>query len=281
MRFSERYNLVPARPIQLESMDSDLTIGLWNILMDTYWPILTSHHKLKSVSAQLFLKRLWTEYYQKPLDTMPGDWSTFALKIRSFFMDANTLWFQKYELLEFFVTEFYNTEVRKDFVGSCNALLERENSAYRFVRNQLVMITDDLDMRETLKAMSCPFQSARTHLNQALMYLSDKSAPDYKRSIQNALFAVQRVGAELTGETQLPAAFQKLHSMVHLNHQFRASLEKLLAFTEGPDGLDHPLTLDAELDYADAQMMLVTCSAFVNYLATKLARVNTDRPSPV
>lgn len=273
MRFSERLNLVPARPMQLESMDVELTTALWNVLMDSFWPTLTSHSKLKSVTAQLFLKRLWTDYFQKTVDTMPQDWSSYALKIRSFFLEPSTLWYQKYELVEFFATEFYQPETRKAFMSAANVVLERENSAYRFVRQQLVMITDDLDIRETLKALSCPFQSARTHLNQALALMSDKSAPDYRQSIQHSLFAVQRVAAELTGEPNLAQAFQKIHSMVHLNHQFRASLEKVFLTSEGANGLEHPLTLDAEVDFADAQMMLVMCSAFVNYLASKSANL--------
>ena len=49
------------------------------------------------------------------------------------------------------------------------------------------------------------------------------------------------------------------------------SFEKLYGYTSDGDGIRHALTEDGkEVDFNDAKFMLVTCSAFINYLIGKL-----------
>lgn len=49
----------------------------------------------------------------------------------------------------------------------------------------------------------------------------------------------------------------------------RAALGNLYGYTSDGDGIRHSLLEEPNLDYSDAKFMLVTCSAFVNYLTSK------------
>ena len=49
------------------------------------------------------------------------------------------------------------------------------------------------------------------------------------------------------------------------------SLEKIYFYTNSEGGLRHSLLDESKVDQADAKFMLVSCSAFVNYIISKLA----------
>jgi hypothetical protein len=54
-----------------------------------------------------------------------------------------------------------------------------------------------------------------------------------------------------------------------LHPKLREALKALYAYTSDDCGIRHALKDDGQPDAEDATFMLVTCSAFVNYLAEK------------
>jgi hypothetical protein len=56
-----------------------------------------------------------------------------------------------------------------------------------------------------------------------------------------------------------------------LHPAFREALSKMYGYTSDADGIRHSLMEESRLDGDDARFMLVTCSAFVNYLKAKAA----------
>jgi hypothetical protein len=58
-----------------------------------------------------------------------------------------------------------------------------------------------------------------------------------------------------------------------LHDSIRRGLDKLYAYTNGPDGIRHSLIEDSvDVTVDDARFMLVTCSAFANYLVSIAGR---------
>jgi hypothetical protein len=51
-----------------------------------------------------------------------------------------------------------------------------------------------------------------------------------------------------------------------LHQAFKDALAKLYGWTSDEDGIRHSIMESDNIERADAQFMLVTCSAFVNYL---------------
>jgi hypothetical protein len=63
-------------------------------------------------------------------------------------------------------------------------------------------------------------------------------------------------------------------ALIKLNPALKSAFEKLYGYTSGKNGIRHPLIDETtDVGYAEAQYMLVTCSAIVSYIIEK-ARVN-------
>jgi hypothetical protein len=79
----------------------------------------------------------------------------------------------------------------------------------------------------------------------------------------------------ITGDEKatLNTALKKLEDAgVSLHITFRQALDKLYAYCGAADGIRHALLQDSAVDFDDAKYMLVSCSAFVNYLAAKATK---------
>jgi hypothetical protein len=59
---------------------------------------------------------------------------------------------------------------------------------------------------------------------------------------------------------------------VTLHPALRDAFSKLYGYTSNAEGIRHALLDEPNLDFEDAKFMLVSCSAFVNYLKVKSAK---------
>ena len=98
------------------------------------------------------------------------------------------------------------------------------------------------------------------------------SQRDYRNSIKESISAVECVCREITSESTLDRALKNLENKgVVLNPRMKDGLKNLYFYTnDGSTGIRHALMDDANAPTADeAIFMLVSCSAFVNYLMKK------------
>ncbi|HKQ88724.1 MAG TPA: hypothetical protein VJS43_18355, partial [Candidatus Acidoferrales bacterium] len=94
----------------------------------------------------------------------------------------------------------------------------------------------------------------------------------------SAVEAACRIVAEDPKAT-LGKALSKLETQGLAIHKAQKdAFNKLYGYTSDADGIRHALLDEPKLTYGDAQFMLITCSAFVNYLIT-LADAATRRKS--
>lgn len=54
-------------------------------------------------------------------------------------------------------------------------------------------------------------------------------------------------------------------------HPLKTGLDKLYGCTSDEDGVRHPILEGANVDEAEARLMVVTCSAFVDFLIVRAA----------
>src|SRR5258708_32830554 len=99
MTFSERQGLKPIRQVlQTDSMDEALRSRLWNVLVSSFPSSLegyTLSHRENNTLRQ-FCRRVWHEYFKRPIDTIP-EWPNLAIKqIRDSFFDFQ--WDEVYDL---------------------------------------------------------------------------------------------------------------------------------------------------------------------------------------
>src|ERR1700693_871416 len=120
--FSQRHGLKPLRAeVQVNNLDADLRIRLWNVLTKYYWEEVhsgyddtTSHDP----QLRLYLERLWHDYFKQLLDTMPFQWNSAYQTLRKRFF--NSEWNEVYDFIEF-TAAFYPTPTRnEEFRLACN-----------------------------------------------------------------------------------------------------------------------------------------------------------------
>jgi hypothetical protein len=271
MLFSQRNGITPVKSVlQTDSMDDDLRNGLWNVLFSFYWRY---SEEWESGNIDTIFKSLWHSYFKWPLDTLLDK----RLKtIREYFF--NSEWYEVYDFIEFVAQNYPDKrkEGNKNFMGACNSILERELSAYRFVGGRITQITSEEEISEIEEALRIPepLRNVRTHLKTALDLLADRKSPDYRNSIKESISAVEAISELIAKNPKatLGQALKEIGKKVSLHPALKSAFSSLYGYTSNADGIRHALLDESNLTYEDAKFMLVSCSAFVNYLNAKASQ---------
>ena len=161
------------------------------------------------------------------------------------------------------------------FVDMLNSEFERLNFAYRVVNKEIVEITSEQEIATIETAIDNTPRNIQLHLNRALELYAQRPEGDYRNSIKESISAVEAFCREKTGENTLGKALNKLEKNgIVFPAVLKQAFDKLYAYTNQPDsGIRHAL-MDDSGAYApggeEALFMLVSCSAFINYLGSKL-----------
>ena len=104
--------------------------------------------------------------------------------------------------------------------------------------------------------------------------LSDRKNPDYRNSIKESISAVESFCKLLTKNEKatLGEALKVLEDKYELHPALKSSFSHLYGYTSDADGIRHCLIDQPNLSFEDAKFMLVSCSAFINYLVTKTSK---------
>ncbi len=272
--FSQRKGLKPiSKTMQIESMDAELRNSLWSALQMCYWAKWNERDYagfyINNASLNTLMQSFWVIHFKQPIDTMPPFEKAVGIVREEFFSRS---WNEVYDLIEF-TAQTGKEEFNVIFREFCNVLLERENSAYRFVDTELVQITAPEEIKSIEDAVSSKIDGVRIHLAQALSLLSDRKKPDYRNSIKESISAVECVCRLVSGDKSatLGAALKRIGEKEKLHPALEKAFSALYGYTSDEGGIRHSLLEEAKLTFTDAKFMLVTCSAFVNYLLGKAA----------
>ena len=107
---------------------------------------------------------------------------------------------------------------------------------------------------------------------------ADRKAPDYENSIKESISAVEAMCCIITGLTgtqaTLGAAIKKLKDNgVHIHRAMESAFSSLYGYTSDENGIRHGGIDFTNAPAEDAKYMLISCSAFVNYLMEKWSKV--------
>ena len=160
---------------------------------------------------------------------------------------------------------------------SFNELFEREYVGYRFVAGEIVPITDETEMQEIEKACQTPFEGARAQFQKALGFLSDRDHPDYKNCIKESISAVESVCETIVGSDNgatLGKAVKHLEEHgLKIHSSLREGISKLYGYACDQGGVRHGEgEVESTVTFEEAKLMMVTCSAIVNYLVAEYGK---------
>lgn len=272
-RFSQRIGLTPIKvEIQRTSADEALRNALWNNIYLTYF----ANGEDDSTESCQMLTQVWTSYYRLSYDDIRYHQNTI-MKIKEEVLHED--WHKMYDILEFIPNNYlvdnfgvYNT-LNMEFIETVNSTLVSNLSAYRFVDLVITEITSDEEISSIEEALSISdgFKPVKTHLEQALRHYSNRTHPDYRNSVKESISSIESLSKIITGKPKatLANALEEINKSHTLHPAFLQSVKTLYGYTSDADGIRHSLLEESDLKHEDAKFMLVTCSAFVNYLISK------------
>lgn len=266
--FSERYGYVQ-KPIQVENMSEELRNRIWNtyrceIYIDTDDPY----------------NQVYSNYLEEIMDACGvaysgfGEIEEFKKNLSAFykwFMQVE--WYRIYDFIEIYLAylpvDDFNV-ARDNF----NKLLSVENAGYRIVEKQVVPITNPSEIVCIEQAQKTAYENVNTHIRKATELLSRRPLPDYENSIKESISAVEALCCIITGQSgpnaTLGKTIKKLKdSGIHIHSALENAFSSLYGYTSDENGIRHGGIDFTAAPAEDAKYMLVSCSAFLNYLIEK------------
>ncbi len=281
MRFSERNGHVAAKAFQIEELDGDLRNSLWNVLSAFYFDE-PDYTNTETSTYKYYHLNMWMHYFKYPLDEIPFELYKYKRTIKTVFQKWE--WFKVLDYLEATV-DYFNREANADdeservrqFTKTCNSIFEREKSGYRFVDFEIAPITSENEIESIEEAIACSISSeVSEHFSQALALMNDRDNPDYRNSIKESISAVEAVSRFVSGlpKATLGDALKKIEGQGKLHPALKTSFSSLYGYTSDSNGIRHALSGVSSLSFDDAKYMLVSCTAFANYLLASTPESN-------
>ena len=278
--FSERYGYTKASDVIIREQ---MTEEIQNAICNCYDWFEKQSAYLYSISGVYVRmeEKLWSHFLNERVSDFyqrGGHRVVFANYIQA----EHNAWYYKLDIIEFslqyLLKEAFGLadywKLVQELIEKLNSEFSRLNYAYRIIDNQITEITSSEEIQSIEKALADNRDNVREHLSKALELCSIRPQGDYRNSIKESISAVESLCRKKTGEDTLGKALSRLEDKgVALPKLLKAAFEKLYAYTNQSDTGICPALMDDDGTYApsvdEAVFMLVSCSAFINYLNKK------------
>ena len=277
--FSKRRGLEkPKVKVQIDNIDDDLRISLWNGLTIHFFDKLTGKWLYNLPKTSVLIISLWIYYFKKPIDELSNWGNDINKELKNYFFSCS--WDKVYSLIEFVVANYPANEDEttiNSFFDYCNGIFESEVAGYRFVGGEITQITSKQEIEEIEEALATSLTPIQEHLKRSLNLLSDKKSPDYRNSIKEAISAVEAICKLISknDKATLGDALNEIEKSkkIEVHPALKGAFNKMYGYTNDEEGIRHSLIDKENVDFEDAKFMLVSCSAFINYLIVKSSKV--------
>lgn len=281
MKFSQRHGInTIEKPLQIESIDEELRIGLWNIYKIYILDVINRHLGQNSTRKREFFIRIYLNHFKIDIDNVPYDFSSAYNIIKEVFLHE-AQWYEVFELIEASICSikmdrnYYFVDI-SEFQDLVNHTLEKEFSAYRLINEIFVPISNESEVKEIEQAIqnTKPFTTllgSNIHLTEALKILSDRKTIDYRNSIKESISAIETLAKVISEKKSdsLGKTLSIVKAKIGLHTSLEEGFKKIYGYTSDADGIRHSLMDEPNCDFDDAKYMLVSSSAFINYLIAK------------
>ncbi len=277
--FSDRYGYTKPSDVIIREK---ITPEIQNAICNCYDKLRNSITYTKFGHSQsqypIIEEQIWVYFFNQRI----RDYCDEEVAI-DYIADGTIKWYEKLNLIEFTINFLFDLsnggtiepEIPFLFINILNYEFKRLNFAYRIINNKIAEITAEEEIVSIEEALKDNKDNIRTHFNKALEFYAQKPVGEYRNSIKESISAVEAFCRDKTGEDTLGKALNKLESNgIIMPKLLKIAFDKLYAYTNQPDtGIRHAL-MDDEGSYVpqaeEALFMLVSCSAFINYLNKKV-----------
>ncbi len=283
--FSERYGYTKASDVIIrEKITPEIQNAIcscYDKLPDLFNEVIAYYQDAKAEYKNLE-EYLWV-YFLNERAANFSDGYKYHVVATVYIEDKSNAWYKKLDIIEKTIQYLRNFDaknhklypVASHFIKLLNSAFERLNFAYRIINDEIVEITSEQEIKTIETAIDNSARNVKMHLNRALELYAQRPDGDYRNSIKESISAVEAFCREKTGENTLGKALNKLEKNgIVFPDVLKHAFDKLYAYTNQPDaGIRHALMDDTGVYTPKAEeaiFMLVSCSAFLNYLNKKV-----------
>lgn len=275
--FSEKYGYKQEKKIQVKSITKELRNRIWNL----FYQCELKPYEVDENFLDDFLSGDPT-IEEKIVDKLGFSINSMTppkTRLRTY-IEQSAKWYEVYDVVEIYIS-FLGKKKREQRTKQLNTIFEQEKSGYRIVLGEITPITNDAEIKTVEQAATTQFDSVNQHISKALALYADLKNPDYENSVKESISAVEAMCCIITGlsgrQATLGAALKKLEEHgVHIHKAMENGFNSLYGYASDENGIRHGGIDFKNVPPEDAKYMLVSCSAFVNYLIEKWSKVENN-----
>ena len=154
---------------------------------------------------------------------------------------------------------------RKYYIQLVSAIFKTENVNYRIIDGKVTDIVNEEQIKCLEKTLNNPYNVVSEHYAKAIEQLY--SVKDFDNSIKESISSVEAMCQIITknNKATLGDTLKLLKDNIH--PAMKSAFEKLYGYTSDANGIRHSNGLgEGNSTFEEAKYMLISCSAFVNYL---------------
>lgn len=273
--FSEKYGYKPEKVIQHENISDELRNRIWNLFYQNEIKAggLSSKRLSQAVAGAQTIEEKISDKLGFLIDSSSKSPSVMD-RLKSYILSSSS-WFEVYDFVEIHLS-FLEKDDCTQRIQQYNEIFVEEKSGYRIVAGEIAPITNKSEIQSIEQATSTPYQSVNQHIQKALAFYANIKTPDYENSVKESISAVEAMCCIITGKNAtLNKAIEKLkNNGVHIHPSLEKAFISLYAYTCDEKGIRHAGIEFVNAPAEDAKYMLISCSAFVNYLMEKSSKVS-------
>ena len=203
-----------------------------------------------------------------------------ADKLHNYIVNSEGVWFRIYDFIEKYL-KVKDKSIADKMTKEFNRILEEEVAPYRILDGLVVPIINEGELASIEQTINSQYNSVNIHIKKALELYSDRQNPDYENSVKESISSVEAICNIITGldgaNATLGNAIKKLKECgVNIHPAMENAFKQLYGYTSDSSGIRHGGIEFVNVPSEDAKYMLVSCSAFVNYLLEKWIRVKEN-----
>lgn len=278
--FSEKYRYKAPKTIQHECISDELRCRIWNLFYQSEINEggLTSKRLGLALNGGQTIEEKIVDRFGLLINPV-GKGHTAEELLKDNILKLFS-WYEVYDFVEIHLS-YLNGDEKKERIKKYNDVFEQEKAGYRIVSGEIAPITNEGEIKTIEQSTNTAFESVNQHMQKALNFYADIKEPDYENSIKESISAVEAMCCIITGmsgaNSSLGKTIKKLkENGIHIHSSMENAFSSLYGYTSDEDGIRHGGIDFKNAPAEDAKYMLISCSAFVNYLIEKYQKIEVN-----
>lgn len=266
--YSDRNNIVKINTdIQVDDLDGRTRNKIINIFNTIFLNFFDNRDR----DVKPLIEYMYEEIFDLSIDDIPaysGYYSEYQVRLDIVENIKNWEINELFDFLEVFCS-YLNRNHNIDLFSIFNEIFENECVGFRFVDEQITSIIDKNEIKSIEDAISSKYSAPRKSMKKAMGFLFNREKPDYSNSVKESISAIEGMCNIINGTktASLGQAIKKLEDNgVVIHGAMKNAYDALYGYTSDKSGIRHNSGIDEKTTFSEAKYMLVSCSAFLNYL---------------